>query len=208
MKSDFAPLPALYVTAEAAQALGADAARLPQWLLSADQQAGLGLLLDGALFPQRGYPGADGGADGLSGLAVSGGFAATVAPGDDIALAVEDGRIVAVMSVTDRWGDGPVFLGGRVKGLAPLPGRDPAQTPNAMRARFHAAAATRVVAQLETGGVVLTPDRGAVERLRLAAPAPVQMIVARNHGATHLARPMDADAAFLAQADRIGLAPA
>ncbi len=215
----FAPLPELYVTEAAAQGLRDEAARRLRWALTPAQMRDLGLLMDGAMLPLRGYLGAADHAAVVAGgrltsgavwplplaLEVSASFARDLEPGEDIALCGPDGAVLAMMSVTDRWGEDPVLLGGRVKGLAPVPGRDPALSPNALRARFRAAGATRVVAELGAG-VVLHPDTGAPVHLPLAGAAVWQAIAARNHGATHLQT--GDDAGLRALAAEVGLEPA
>ncbi|GGF68517.1 hypothetical protein GCM10011402_21200 [Paracoccus acridae] len=212
----------LYVSPEAAAALLADSARLPAWTLDAQQAGDLALLMNGAYAPLRGYmTRAD--HDAVQGGAVSpwpvplalqvdADFAARVQPGDDIALR-DEGGVVAVMSVTDAWGD-PVLLGGRVKGL-----RRPAtggMTPTGLRALIADRGKARVLAvqpdrpeQLAPAlraardldalllvqplpGVALdAPDDAILSPLPVAPPkgpraALWQALVARNHGATHL----------------------
>lgn len=161
----------LFVSAEAAEALHRDAADLAAWALTPRQLAELDLLLHGGLYPLKGFvTEADHGSI-VEGMRLSHGllwpvpvaldvpesFAATVEPGDDIAL--RDGRsgILALLSVTDKWRPGstsrgsgtepagPVRLGGPVSGLrAPdLPMR---QTPNTLRALFRRDGIGRVVA--------------------------------------------------------------
>ncbi|MFT4014709.1 MAG: hypothetical protein QM682_15210 [Paracoccus sp. (in: a-proteobacteria)] len=157
-----APLRPLLVGPEAAEALRAQAARLPAWVLDGDQRAELDLLLGGGFAPLRGYLGqaetqalrATGrlaGGDWWPGplaLAVGPDFAsqvhpAQIHPGLDIALADAAGRAVAILSITDLWReDAETWLAGPVKGLAaPAP-----PGPNALRARFREAGAQRVLA--------------------------------------------------------------
>lgn len=214
--SAFAPLPELYVTEAAAEGLRNEATRRLQWRLTPGQMRDLGLLMDGAMLPLRGYLGEADHAAVLAGgrlasgafwplalaLEVSDGFAHDLETGEDIALCGPDGAVLAMMSVTDRWGAGPVRLGGRVKGLAPVPGRDGALTPNALRARFRDLGAGRVVAELGEG-VTLRPDAGEAVVLPIAGAAAWQAIAARNHGATHLAT--GGDAALRALAAEVGL---
>lgn len=214
----FAPLPELYVSQAAAQGLRDEAGRRLQWRLTPEQLGDLGLLMDGAMLPLRGYLSqADFAAVAASGrlasgavwplalaLAVEDGFARDLEPGEDLALCGPDGAVLAMLSVTDRWGAGPVRLGGRVKGLAPVPGRAAALTPNALRARFRDAGASRVVAALGTG-VTLRPDLGEAVELAISGAALWQAIAARNHGATHLRAPDEALRAIAAEA---GLEPA
>lgn len=214
----FAPLPELYLTPAAAQGLRDEAARRLKWTLAPEQMRDLSLLMDGAMFPLRGYLAeADHAAVVAGGRLASGalwplalalevpaGFAPDLEPGEDIALCAPGGPVLAMMSVTDRWGAGPVRLGGRVKGLSPMPGREAGLTPNALRARFRAAGCARVVAEPGTA-LTLRPDAGAPIRLPLAGAPLWQAILARNHGATHL--DTGGDAGLRALAAEIGLEP-
>ena len=116
------PVRELYVSPDAATALQAEAEKLPAWMLDARQKGELALLMNGALAPLRGYMSEaeysavpDGAWPVPLVLQVSADFSGRVQPGDDIALR-DGGGVVAVMSVTDAWGD-PVLLGGKVKGL-------------------------------------------------------------------------------------------
>ena len=223
------PLRELYVSDDAASALRAEARKLPGWTLDPGQLAELTLLMNGGFTPLRGYmPEAEYRtvADGGEGswpvplaLRVGADLAATVQPGDDIALRDAGGEALAVMSVTDRWGD-PVLLGGKVKGL-----RRPAggETPNSLRALFrergidrvlavqpgHAdqiAAAARLARQMDAAllvqplpGVAVDPPADAILSPLPVAPPPGprsvlwQGLVARNHGATHVV--LDGDSA-------------
>ena len=215
--SAFAPLPQLYVTDAAAEGLRAEAARRLRYRLDPAQLCDLGLLMDGAMLPLRGYLSqGDHAAVLADGRLASGArwplplvlelpdvCARDLEPGEDLALCDPDGGVLAMLSVTDRWGAGPVRLGGRVKGLAPVPGRDPALTPNALRTRFRDAGATRVVAELGAG-VVLHPDAGGAVALPISGDPLWQAIAARNHGATHLRAP---DAGLRAIAAEAGLDP-
>lgn len=150
-------LPELIVSAEAAGRLREEAAKLPAWDLAADQLAGLGLLMTGALLPLRGYPG-EMDANRIAGemrlasgalwplplpLTVDEAFAGRIAPGDDIALRAA-GVPLAIMSVTDLWQADGWHLGGRVKGLTAPDAAGP--SPNALRARFAARGLAQVVA--------------------------------------------------------------
>ena len=220
------PVPELFVSPEAIRALQEDAARLRAWTLEAGQAGELALLLTGGCAPLRGYMTQAQHDDILGGavppwpaplaLTVDEAFGQDIAPGQDIALCDREKRVLAVMSVTDRWGCGPVRLGGRVKGLR----RPDHPGPNAMRALWRDRGAARVLAvvlavQPQDGaairaaaglargldaalliqpapGVQVDPPEGAV-----VAPLPVsppegphrlvwQGAVARNFGATHL----------------------
>lgn len=222
-----APVRELFVSAEAASALRAEAARLPGWTLDPQQAGELALLLNGGFAPLRGYmTEADFAAAAVVGavapwpvplaLRVDADFAARVAPGDDIALRDAAGQALAVMSVTDRWGD-PAFLGGKVKGLHRAGG----VTPNDTRAALRDRAAVRVLAvqprhreeiapavavaraidaallvQPWPGVTVAAPADALVAPLPAAPPpgpraALWAALVARNHGATHVVAPGD-----------------
>lgn len=155
------PLPELYVSTEAASALAAVSRKLPCLRLDARQAAELDLLMDGGMAPLRGYmTRADWQAVGAGAVlpwplpwALDAGEAldAAVQPGDDIALHDEAGRVMAVMSVTDRWTEhGRVLLGGRVKGLS-RPSRP--HSPNRLRALFRQQDRSRVLAVHPAGTV-------------------------------------------------------
>lgn len=237
-----APLPELYLSPDAAAAMRAEAERLPAWDLDARQAAELDLLLGGGFAPLRGYmteqdhraarEGQDGPWPLPFALQVGTGFAPGIEPGQDIALRDGSG-VVAVLSVTDRWGQ-PALLGGKVKGLR-RPGSGP--TPNALRALFRsrgagAVLAVQPMAQAEVdmaaplaarlgaallvqppAGVVVNAPPGAV-LAPLGLPLPQgpraalwQALVARNHGATHLLLPDPAaQEVYRPHQDRIGLA--
>ncbi|MCZ0962800.1 transcription antiterminator BlgG [Paracoccus benzoatiresistens] len=236
------PLRELYVSDDAASALRAEALKLPGWRLDASQTGALTLLMNGGFAPLRGYMSEadhraaqdreDGPWPVPLALQVGADFAGDVQPGCDIALRDADEEVLAVMSVTDKWGD-PVLLGGKVKGL-----RRPAggETPNSLRALFRERGCTRVLAvqpdhadrvapaarlarQMDAAlliqplpGVAVDLPAGAV-----LAPLPVipppgprsvlwQGLVARNHGATHVVPGGDPEAwdLYRRHQDRIG----
>lgn len=233
------PVRELFVSSEASSALRAEGARLPAWVLDRRQLGELALLLNGGFAPLRGYMAeADYRAVAVA-VAVAGGaaapwptplalrvdedFAGRVQPGDDIALRDAGGEILAVMSVTDRWGD-PALLGGKVKGLRR---RDGETSPNAIRAWFRDRGAARVLAvqpqhpgdippaqnlarhigaalliQPWPGVAVAAPADAVLAPLAVAPPDGPhavlwQALVARNHGATHVVAPGDAAARAL-----------
>lgn len=229
-----APIRELFVSEAMAGALLRDAARLPRWILDPPQMRRLDLLMNGGFFPLKGYlTQADHQAvqEGLQlssgmfwalpvSLEVDGEFAVQVEPGGDIALAGPDGALLAVMSVTDKWpadprGEGPVRLGGPVKGLAPSPLAG--TSPNARRAQ----GAAHVVAlstddprrgtlrrRLEAAGIAHLPMDppplpGCAGRLAL-----MQAVLARNFGATELvvAEDLAGDALVARYGDRAGIA--
>ncbi len=115
--SNHAPIPELYVSADAANTLKHQAGALPSWDLSARQICDLELLMNGAFYPLKGFQTQadyDGvvenmrTADGTLWpipvtLDVSEAFAEKVEPGTDIALRDSEGVILAIMSVTDKW---------------------------------------------------------------------------------------------------------
>ena len=115
--SILAPIPELYVSADSAAKLKVEAADLPSWDLTQRQTCDLELLINGAFSPLKGFLSeADYDrvvkemrlADGTLWpmpitLDVSEAFADTIEPGQDIALRDQEGVILAIMSVTDKW---------------------------------------------------------------------------------------------------------
>jgi sulfate adenylyltransferase len=188
--SNLAPIPELYVSAESAQKLKLDAASLPSWDLTPRQICDLELLMNGAFNPLKGflsqedYDGVVNAmrlADGTLWpmpvtLDVTEAFAARIEPGQDIALRDQEGVILAVMSVTDRWTPdkhheaekvfgaddkahpavnylhhqaGPVYLGGPITGIQQpvhYDFRARRDTPNELRAFFRKMGWRRIVA--------------------------------------------------------------
>jgi sulfate adenylyltransferase len=184
------PIPELYVSYESAQKLKAEAGDLPSWDLTQRQVCDLELLMNGGFHPLKGFmteADYDGVVDGMrlaSGalwpipvtLDVSEAFAATVEPGQDIALRDPEGVILAILSVTDRWTPdkhreaakvfgaddiahpavnylhhkaGPVYLGGPITGIQPPVHYDfkaRRDTPNELRAYFRKLGWRRIVA--------------------------------------------------------------
>ncbi len=115
--SNHAPIPELYVSADAAQSLKNDAGAMPSWDLSARQACDLELLMNGGFYPLKGFL-TEADYDGVVHtmrtkdgtlwpmpvmLDVTDAFADKVEPGTDIALRDAEGVILAVMSVTDKW---------------------------------------------------------------------------------------------------------
>ncbi len=188
--SNHAPIPELYVSSDSAQKLKAEAGNLPSWDLTPRQICDLELLMNGGFFPLKGfmsevdYNGVVNSmrtADGTLWpmpitLDVNEKFAETVAPGQDIALRDQEGVILAILSVTDKWTPnkaheaeqvfgaddlahpavnylhnqaGPVYLGGPVIGIQQPVHYDfkgRRDTPNELRAHFRKLGWTRVVA--------------------------------------------------------------
>ena len=184
------PIPELFVSHESAQKLKAEAGDLPSWDLTRRQVCDLELLMNGAFNPLKGFLDQSDYdsvvetmrlADGTLWpmpvtLDVTQDFAATVEPGQDIALRDAEGVILAIMSVTDKWGPdkrreaervygaddlahpavnylhhdaGPVYLGGPVTGIQPpvhYDFRARRDTPNELRAFFRKMGWRRIVA--------------------------------------------------------------
>ncbi|MGZ3216654.1 bifunctional sulfate adenylyltransferase/adenylylsulfate kinase [Paracoccus sp. T5] len=184
------PIPELYVSSEAAAALKDEAGQMPSWDLTARQICDLELLMNGGFNPLKGFltqADYEGVVENMrleSGalwpmpitLDVNEKFAEGLEPGTDIALRDQEGVILAIMSVTDKWVPnkareaekvfgaddlahpavnylhnvaGPVYLGGPIKGLqAPThyDFRARRNTPNELRAFFKKLGWSRVVA--------------------------------------------------------------
>ena len=189
-QDNLAPIPELYVSHESAQKLRHEAASLPSWDLTQRQICDLELLMNGGFNPLKGFLGQEDYesvvetmrlADGRLWpmpitLDVSEDFAATIEPGQDIALRDQEGVILATLSVTDKWVPdkareaekvfgaddlahpavnylhntaGRVYLGGPVTGIQPPVHYDFKawrDTPNELRARFRKLGWRRVVA--------------------------------------------------------------
>ena len=188
--TNHAPIPELYVSGDTARKLKIEAGNLPSWDLTPRQICDLELLMNGGFFPLKGFlTQADHEgvvanmrlADGTLwpmpvNLDVSEKFAEGVEPGQDIALRDQEGVILAILSVTDKWTAdksaeakgvfgaddvahpavnylhnqaGPVYLGGPVTGLqSPVhyDFKSRRDTPNELRAYFRKLNWTRVVA--------------------------------------------------------------
>ncbi|CAN1492385.1 MET3 ATP sulfurylase (sulfate adenylyltransferase) [Paracoccaceae bacterium] len=112
-----APIPELYVSYESSLKLKHEAGALPSWDLTPRQTCDLELLMNGGFNPLKGFMGqAD--YDGVVAnmrlsdgtlwpmpitLDVSEAFADKVAPGQDIALRDQEGVILAILSISDKW---------------------------------------------------------------------------------------------------------
>ncbi len=188
--SNLAPIPELYVSYDSALKLKHEAGNLPSWDLTARQVCDLELLMNGGFFPLKGFQSeADYNgtvenmrtADGTLWpipvtLDVSEKFAEGVAPGQDIALRDQEGVILAIMSVSDKWVPnkakeaehvfgaddlahpavnylhnvaGPVYLGGPITGIQQpvhYDFRARRDTPNELRAFFRKMGWRRIVA--------------------------------------------------------------
>ncbi|WBU55571.1 bifunctional sulfate adenylyltransferase/adenylylsulfate kinase [Paracoccus sediminicola] len=184
------PIPELYVSPDAAQKLKDDAGNMPSWDLTPRQICDLELLMNGGFNPLKGFL-TEADYDSVVNemrlgdgslwpmpvtLDVSEKFADGLEPGTDIALRDQEGVILAVMSVTDKWVPnkaheaekvfgaddlahpavnylhnvaGPVYLGGPVKGLQ-VPThydfRGRRNTPNELRAQFKKLGWRKIVA--------------------------------------------------------------
>jgi len=187
---NLAPIPELYVSYESAQKLKHEAGTLASWDLTPRQICDLELLMNGGFNPLKGflteadYTGvveemrlADGALWPMPiTLDVSEAFAGTVEPGQDIALRDQEGVILAILSVTDKYTPnkareaemvfgaddlahpavnylhnqaGPVYLGGPVVGIQQPVHYDfkaRRDTPNELRAFFRKMGWRRIVA--------------------------------------------------------------
>jgi sulfate adenylyltransferase len=185
-----APIPELYVSSDSAAKLKIEAGNLPSWDLTARQICDLELLMNGGFHPLKGFLSeADYNgvvetmrtADGTLWpipvtLDVSQRFADGIEPGQDIALRDQEGVILAILSVTDKWVPdktneavrvfgaddvahpavnylhnvaGPIYLGGPITGIQQPVHYDfkaRRDTPNELRAYFRKLGWRRVVA--------------------------------------------------------------
>ncbi|MEO0682803.1 MAG: bifunctional sulfate adenylyltransferase/adenylylsulfate kinase, partial [Pseudomonadota bacterium] len=185
-----APIPELYVSYDSAAKLKKEAADLPSWDLTPRQICDLEMLMNGGFNPLKGFLGEkdyDSVVDGMRladgslwpipiTLDVSETFADSIAPGQDIALRDQEGVILAIMSITDKWTPnkakeaqkvfgaddkahpavsylhdhaGPIYLGGPITGIQqPIhyDYRSRRDTPNELRAYFRKLGWRRVVA--------------------------------------------------------------
>lgn len=115
--ANHAPIPELYVSYDSAQKLKVEAGQLPSWDLTPRQICDLELLMNGGFAPLKGFMGqADyegvvanmRTADGTLWpipitLDVSEAFADKVEPGQDIALRDQEGVILAILTISDKW---------------------------------------------------------------------------------------------------------
>lgn len=190
VQNNLAPIPELYVSYDSAQKLKVDAADLTSWDLSPRQICDLELLMNGGFNPLKGFLSEadyDSVVDTMRltdgalwpmpiTLDVSEEFAASVTPGQDIALRDQEGVILATMTITDSWSPdkakeaekvfgandeahpavdylhnqaGAVYLGGPVTGIQPpvhYDFRARRDTPNELRAYFRKLGWRKVVA--------------------------------------------------------------
>lgn len=115
--SNHSPIPELFVSADQAQGLKAEAGSMTSWDLTARQACDLELLMNGGFFPLKGFNSQadyEGVVDKMRladgtlwpmpiTLDVSEKFAEGIAPGSRIALRDAEGVILAVMTVSDKW---------------------------------------------------------------------------------------------------------
>jgi sulfate adenylyltransferase len=185
-----APIQELYVSSAAAEKLKVEAGNMPSWDLTARQVCDLELLMNGGFSPLKGFMGqadyegvvenmrlADGSLFPIPiTLDVSEAFAEKVAPGQDIALRDQEGVILAILSISDKWVPvkaneaekvfgaddlahpavnylhnvaGKVYLGGPVTGIQQPVHYDfkaRRDTPNELRALFRKLGWRKVVA--------------------------------------------------------------
>ncbi|RMA41089.1 bifunctional sulfate adenylyltransferase/adenylylsulfate kinase [Rhodophyticola porphyridii] len=185
-----APIPELFVSYESAQKLKTEAADLPSWDMTPRQICDLELLMNGGFSPLKGFLTEEDYtsvvetmrlADGTLWpmpitLDVSQNFADGIEPGQDIALRDQEGVILAILSVGDKYTPdkareaemvfgaddiahpavnylhnvaGPVYLGGAITGIQPpvhYDFRARRDTPNELRAYFRKLGWRRVVA--------------------------------------------------------------
>jgi len=187
---NLAPIPELFVSYESSQKLKVEAGDLPSWDLTARQICDLELLMNGGFHPLKGFLSeadydsvvermrlADGALWPIPvTLDVSEAFAEQVSIGQDIALRDQEGVILAILSVTDKWVPhkgreaervfgaddvahpavnylhhtaGPVYLGGPITGIQPpvhYDFRGRRDTPNELRTLFRKLGWRRIVA--------------------------------------------------------------
>ena len=185
-----APIPELYVSSDSAAKLKVAAGGLPSWDLTARQVCDLELLMNGGFHPLKGFQSEADYSSTVETMRTSDGalwpipvtldvsqkFADGIEPGQDIALRDQEGVILAILSVTDKWVPnkanealkvfgaddlahpavnylhnvaGPVYLGGPVTGIQQPVHYDfkaRRDTPNELRAYFRKLGWRRVVA--------------------------------------------------------------
>jgi sulfate adenylyltransferase len=190
MPSNLVPIPELFVSYDSAAKLKQDAGDMPSWDLTQRQVCDLELLMNGGFAPLKGFLGEDDYTSVLDAMRLTDGtlwpmpvtldvteaFAASVEPGQDIALRDPEGVILAILSVTDKWTPektreaeavfgsddprhpaiyylhhraGPVYLGGPITGIQPPMHYDfkgRRNTPNELRSYFRKLGWRRIVA--------------------------------------------------------------
>ena len=187
---NLAPITELYVSPDSAQKLKIKAGDMPSWDLTQRQICDLELLMNGGFSPLKGFMSKrdyDGVVSDMRlsdgalwpmpvNLDVSEAFAEGIEEGTDIALRDQEGVILAILSVSDKWSPdksveakgvfgaddlahpavnylhntaGPVYLGGSITGLQPpthYDFRGRRDTPNELRAHFRKLGWRRIVA--------------------------------------------------------------
>jgi len=190
MQNHLAPIQELFVSPDSAQKLKRDAGDMISWDLTPRQICDLELLMNGGFSPLKGFMSEEdynGVVDNMRladgslwpmpvTLDVSEDFAAKVEPGQDIALRDQEGVILAILSISDKWVPnkareaekvfgaddvahpavnylhhvaGPVYLGGPVTGIQPpmhYDFRARRDTPNELRAYFRKLGWRKIVA--------------------------------------------------------------
>ncbi len=188
--SNTTPIPELYVSYDSAQKLKLEAAELPSWDLTPRQICDLELLMNGGFSPLKGFLSEDDYQSVVDTmrlqdgslwpmpitLDVSQAFADRIEPEQDIALRDQEGVILAILSVADKYTPdkaheaekvfgaddqkhpavnylhnvaGPVYLGGAITGLQQpvhYDFRARRDTPNELRAYFRKLGWRKVVA--------------------------------------------------------------
>ena len=190
MQPNLAPVPELYVSYDSAQKLKAEAAELPSWDLTPRQICDLELLMNGGFNPLKGFLSEEDYTSVVENMRLADGtlwpmpitldvsqeFADSIEPGQDIALRDQEGVILAILSIGDKYlpnkareaemvfgADdiahpavnylhniaGPVYLGGAITGIQQpvhYDFRARRDTPNELRAYFRKLGWRRVVA--------------------------------------------------------------
>ncbi|MBC6438200.1 MAG: bifunctional sulfate adenylyltransferase/adenylylsulfate kinase [Rhodobacteraceae bacterium] len=190
MQPNLTPIPELYVSFDSAQKLKIEAADLPSWNLTLRQICDLELLMNGGFNPLKGFLGQDDYTSVVETMRLADGtlwpipitldvdqdFADSVEPGQDIALRNQEGVILAILSISDKYvpdkaheakmvfgaddiahpgGNylhhiaGPVYLGGALTGIQQpvhYDFRARRDTPNELRTYFRKLGWQRVVA--------------------------------------------------------------
>jgi sulfate adenylyltransferase len=114
---NLAPVPELYVSYESAQKLKHEAGALPSWDMTPRQICDLELLMNGGFHPLKGFMSEADYDNVVENMRTASGalfpipitldvnekFAETVESGQDIALRDQEGVILAILSVTDKW---------------------------------------------------------------------------------------------------------
>jgi len=188
--SILAPIPELYVSYESAQKLKVEAGDLPSWDLTPRQICDIELLMNGGFNPLKGFLGQEDYDSVVENMRLADGtlwpmpitldvgekFAEGIKEGQDIALRDQEGVILAIMSVTDKWEPnksveaekifgaddlahpavnylhntaGQIYLGGPVTGIQPPVHYDfkaRRDTPNELRTYFRKLGWRKVVA--------------------------------------------------------------